>query len=160
MEQFPQQNKIAWQTHDNFHNGKKTNDWFWGLWIIIAGGIILSFYFGNVLFGIILLLFAITAGLMANKKPELLQVEITRKGVKINDLLFPYSTLESFWVDDGEVHDKVLLKSTKAMQPFIVIPFDSTETDPELIRDYLLDYLDEEELEEPFLQKLMETLGF
>jgi hypothetical protein len=41
-----------------------------------------------------------------------------------------------------------------------VIPFDSTQTDPDEIRDYLLEYLDEEEMDEPVLQKLMERLGF
>ena len=68
--------------------------------------------------------------------------------------------LESFWVEDTEYHDKIILRSKKPLSPFIIIPFDSTTTDPESIRDYLLDYLDEEELEEPLHQILMEWLGF
>jgi len=40
------------------------------------------------------------------------------------------------------------------------LPYDSVKTDPDEIRDYLLEYLDEEEMDEPVMQKIMENMGF
>ena len=152
--------KISWQSLERHDHTIKNSDWFWALGIISAGAIILAFYFGDVLFGIILTLFAITAGMLVNKKPEVHQFEISRKGVQIGTLLYPYSNLESFWVEDSGYEDKIILRSRQVGQPIFSIPFDSTEIDAEMIRDYLLDYLDEEELEEPLHQEFMKFLGF
>lgn len=153
-------NRISWQAYEHSHTGDKSSDWFWGLGVVSVGAIILSIYFGNILLSIIFFLFTVISIMMAKKKPEIHTFEITRKGVRAGNLLFPYSNLESFWVDDNEYDDKIIFRTRKAMQNFLVIPFDSTETDPELLRDFLLDYLDEEELEESLHQKLMEFLGF
>jgi hypothetical protein len=152
--------KIAWQSLEHSNHRKKGSDWFWALWIVAIGSIVLSFYFGNVLFGIIITLFAITSALMVNKKPELHSFEISRKGVRAGTFMYPYSNLESFWVEDTDYEDRIIFRTKKSVQTVLIIPFDSTETDPELIRDFLLDYLDEEELEEPLHQKFMEFLGF
>lgn len=152
--------KITWQAPEHNDHRPRGNDWFWAVGIISIGAIILSLYFGNVLFGIIIALFAITSSLMVNKKPELYDFEISRRGVRVGDMLFPYSNLDSFWVEDTEYDDKILFRTKKSMQDLLILPFDSTVTDPELLRDYLLDYLDEEELEEPLHQKIMEFLGF
>jgi hypothetical protein len=53
---------------------------------------------------------------------------------------------------------KVLIKSKKVMMSYIHLPVE--EVDIEDIRDYLLMYLREEELEESFLEKLLEYFGF
>lgn len=151
--------KISWQHHEHAHN-PKTIDWFWIVGIIALGGIILSVYFNNFLFAIIIFLFTSISFILVNRKPRLLLFEVTRKGVRAGNVLYPYSLLESFWVEDTDYADTILFKSKKPLSPLILIPFDSTHVDPELLRDYLLDYLDEEELEEPLHQILMEWFGF
>jgi len=78
----------------------------------------------------------------------------------VGETLYPYSTLESFWVIDEEINDRILIRSQKVFMPFLILPYESTEINPDDIRDYLLDYIDEEELEEPLSQILMERLGF
>lgn len=152
--------RIAWQSLEHTHKSKKGADWFWALGIIAVGAIVLSFYFGNILFGIIIALFVITSGLTVNRDPQLHEFEISRKGVRIGTLLYPFSNLESFWVEDTEHEDMIIFRTKKTMHNMLIIPFDSTVTDPEMLRDFLLDYLDEEELEEPLHQKFMEFLGF
>jgi len=160
MEQTSRPTKIAWQSLEHSSHRPKGVDWFWGLGIVSIGAIVLSFYFGNILFGIIVALFAITSGMIINKKPELHNFEISRKGIKAGHLLYPYSSLQSFWVEDTEHEDKIIFRISKSMQPYLIIPFDSTNIDAEIIRDYLLDYLDEEDMEEPLHQKIMEFFGF
>lgn len=151
---------IAWQAVEHNHYKEKTADWFWGLGIVTIGIAVLSIYFGNILFAVIIALFAIVSSMLVAQRPKLMDFELSRKGIKAGPIMFPYSNLESFWVDDGEFDDKIIFRSKKSMSPLVIIPFDSTNTDPESIRDFLLDYLDEEELEEPFYHVLLEVLGF
>ncbi len=156
---FPKPTKISWQHHEHTHS-EKSKDWFWAVGIVALGGIILSVYFKDYLFAIIILLFTIISFILVKKPPQLLLFEISRKGIRTGNVLHPYSMLESFWVEDTDYNDKIILKSNKPLSPFLILPFDSTVIDPEIIRDYLLDYLNEEELEEPLFQIIMEWFGF
>jgi len=151
--------KISWQHHEH-HHVERTTDWFWTIGIIAVGSIFLSIFFNNFLFAIIIFLFTAISFMNAHKKPQLLTFEISRKGVRVGHVLYPFSLLESFWVQDTDFDDKILLRSKKPMSPIIILPFDSMNTDPENLRDYLLDYLDEEELDEPLHQIIMELFGF
>ncbi len=151
---------IEWQALEHHHHQEKTPDWFWIVGTIAIAGAILAAYFGNVLFAIIIAIAAMTSFLQAHIEPKILTFRITRKGVQTGSSLFPYSTLESFWVIDEEINDRIILKSQKFLMPYIIIPFDSTKIDPDDIRNYLLEYINEEEMDEPFLHKLMERFGF
>jgi hypothetical protein len=150
--------KIVWQAREH-GNHERSNDWFWVVGIVAVAGAILMIYFDNLLFALVILVGAFALMLQAHKKDDLITFEISRKGIRIDDKLFPYSMIESFWVIDEEVDDKILLKSKKPLMPLIIIPYDSDTTDPDEIRDYLLDYVHEDELHEPFHQKLMESIG-
>lgn len=151
--------KISWQHHEHPHV-EKTSDWFWSVGIVATGSVILFVFFASYLAALIIILFTLISFTVANRPPELIRFEISRKGVRAGNTLYPYSMIESFWVEDTEFKDSIFLKSKKPFNPMIVLPFDSSETDPELIRDFLLDYLNEEELQEPLYQLIMERLGF
>jgi hypothetical protein len=156
---IPTPERISWQAYEHNHVEKNV-DWFWSVGIIAAGGVFLSIFFKNFIFALIIVLFTATSFLLARRPPRLLQFEFSRKGVRVGPVMYPYTMFESFWVDDGEFEDKIILRSKKPMSPYMIIPFDSTETDAEMIREFLLDYLDEEHLEEPVVQIIMEKLGF
>ena len=151
---------IEWQALEHHHHQEKTPDWFWIVGTIAIAGAILATYFGNVLFSIIILIATLTSFVQSHTKPKIQTYRITRRGVQAGSSIFPYSTLESFWVIDEEINDRIILKSQKFLMPFIVIPYDSMKTDPDDIRNYLLEYIDEEEMDEPVTQKIMERLGF
>lgn len=151
--------KIEWKALEHHHT-EKSNDWFWAVGIIAIGFAILAIYFHNLLFALVILLGAFASILHAHTPPKILDYALTRKGIQIGDRLYPYSSLESFCVIDEEINDKIMFRSKKMFMALIIIPFDSTRIDPEEISDFLLDYLDEEELHEPFLQVLMEFFGF
>lgn len=151
--------RIAWKAMEHSHS-EKSSDWFWAVGIISIAGAVLAIFFGNLLFGLIILLAAFNGIMQGHTKPQVVLYEITRSGIKINETLYPYSSLESFWVIDEEINDRILVRSQKLLVPFLVLPFDSTKVNPDEIRDYLLEYLNEEELEEPLSQIFMERLGF
>lgn len=153
------QRKITWQALEHEHQ-EKSNDWFWAVGIISISGAVLAVFFGNLLFGLLILLIAFVSILQGNKVPRALEYEISRKGVRVGEIIYPYSTLESFWVIDEEINDLIYIKSQKTLMPLLVLPYDSMKTNPDHIRDYLLEYIDEEELNEPLSQVIMERLGF
>lgn len=152
--------KISWQTLDHL-NDKKTSDWFWIVGIVSLSISILAIYFGNILFALLIVLFAFASFMVANSDPKVVDIEINRQGIKFADVVYPYSALESFCVldEDGFDRDRILLKSRKVFMPLISIPIGS-QADPEEIREYLLDYMDEEELSEPITERILHILGF
>lgn len=150
---------IEWHALEHNHHKEKTPDWFWIMGTVAIAGSILAIYFGNFLFGIVILLSALTAFIQAHTKPQIVHYRITRRGVQIGNSVIPYSTLESFWVIDEEINDRIILKSQKFLMPYIVIPYDSIKTDPDEIRNYLLEYLNEEEMDEPASNKILEAIG-
>ncbi|MEY2641158.1 MAG: hypothetical protein RL150_551 [Candidatus Parcubacteria bacterium] len=150
---------IEWKALEHAHRDH-SNEWYWTVGSIAIAGAILSLYFGNVILAILIVLSGFTAILQAHTPPNILLYRITRRGIQIGKTAYPYSSLQSFWVIDEAVHDRIILRSQKLFMPYIIIPFDSTKTDPDEIRDYLLEYLDEEEMEEPVLNQIMERLGF
>lgn len=152
---------IEWRALEHNHR-EPSNDWFWLVGIFAIAGGILAAYFDNILLAILIVVAGFTAILQGHSKPKVIDFKISRRGVSAGTSLYPYSTLESFWVEDEVINanDKIILKSRKFLMPHIILPFDSTKTDPEEIREFLLEYLDEEEMEEPLSQQIMERLGF
>ena len=84
---------------------------------------------------------------------------INDKGVSVQKTLYPYSNLESFWIEEiNNGKSRLILKSKKKLAPFISLPIKNVPE--ESIREHLLYYLPEEEHQEPLLIKIMEYLGF
>jgi hypothetical protein len=151
---------ISWQAHEYFHQ-EKSNDWYWGLGIIAITAAVLAIVFGNTLFGLVIVLFAFIAGMQAHREPKLINFELTNRGIVINHVLYPYSTLDSFWIAEQHLNKpdpKVLVKSKRPMMSFLHLPVENVNIED--VRDFLLIYLKEEELEEPLLEKVLEYFGF
>lgn len=150
---------IAWSAHEYTHY-EKTNDWYWTLGIIAIAGAVASVIFHNVLLAFLILLGAFVVAIYASREPELVEFELSSRGVRINKTMYPYRSLESFWVEHHEQHPspKLLIKSQKMLMPLIIIPLEHMY--PEEIRNYLLPYLQEEEHQEPLAHHIMEILGF
>ena len=152
--------KITWEAVDHIKI-EKSNDWYWIVGIIGIGATILAIYFNNILFALLLLIGIFSIFIHTQMEPRMQKYEINRKGIAIGETLYPYSTLESFWVidEDGWDRDRILIKSKKTFMQLIVIPT-GEDTVPDELRDYLLEYLDEEHMEEGFIDKLTILMGF
>ena len=89
----------------------------------------------------------------------MVEISINQKGITVEKEMYPFATLESFWVESqDEENQKILLKSKKLLMPLITIPLE--EHHHLDVREFLLQYLPEEEMHEPLSQKIMERLGF
>lgn len=148
---------ISWDAPEHYHT-EKNSDWYWAVGIITITAVVLAIIFNNIIFAIFLLVGAFALVVHATKRPRIIHYEINDRGVVIGDILYPFLTLDSFWVDAQEVPPKVLIKSHKTFMPYISIHIE--EVDPEKVRDILLNYIAETEHREPLSQKILERFGF
>src|SRR3989338_4286703 len=131
---------ISWEATEH-HHVEKGSDWYWALGIIAVVGATVSIIFGNILFAIVI------------------PLELTPRGMRIDDRLYRYATLESFCIDgDAPRGPQLLLKSTGMLSTLLVIPL--PEEAVEEIDDILAERLPEEHMEESLAHRLLEFLGF
>lgn len=150
---------ISWEALEYEHK-EKSRDWYWALGIITVSMVIIALMLGNYVFSLVLIVSGFALAVSASRKPKLVKFELEKTGLHIDGKFMPYGTLKSFWVENNLHHDgisKLIFKPRAGNAHLIVIPIEDVH--PEDVRDYLLDMLLEEEMSEPFLQKLAEHFG-
>ncbi len=148
---------ISWDSPEHIHT-EKNNDWYWAVGIITLTAVTLSFILGNIIFGILILVGVFALVVHSSRRPRNIHCEINDRGILINDRLYSFLNLESFWIDAEKEDKKLIIKSSKTFMPYIIIHL--PENDSERIRGILLDYIAETEHHEPLSQQIMERLGF
>ena len=149
---------VMWEAHEHTHF-EKGGDWYWVLWILALGGAIASFFWGNFLFSILILVAAGAMTLLAAKQPEIVPFGVMTRGVRLGDKLYPYSNLESYYINEEDPEGpQLLLKSKKFHMPLLAMPIPEEYIDE--IEMLLRDRLPEEELQEPLAHKILEIFGF
>jgi hypothetical protein len=149
---------ISWEAPEH-HHVEKGNDWFFALAIIVVALVITAILFDDVLFAVFLGVAGGVLGVAAAKRPSIVPFSVSVRGVKIEDHLHPFSTLESFYIKEEDPRGpQLLLKSKRKLMPLIIMPIPLAHIDD--IEDILAERLDEEELEEPLFEKILELFGF
>ncbi len=148
---------ITWDSHE-YHHFEKNADWYWSLGIIAVSIAILCILFNNLLFAAFIIVGAIAGALYAAREPELAHVELRPHGVKVNNIMYTYHSLESFWVEEFEHPEVLILKSKHLLMPYIIVHL--SHVHPDDIRVYLRMHLKEVEHHESLIHKLFEYLGF
>lgn len=139
---------------------EKTPDWYWALGLIAVSGTVAALLFNNVLFAVLILFAAFVLALLASREPGEVTFSLTQRGMRVNDILYPYQSLESFAIDEiSRDHiPKLIIEPKSFFTPTLVVPL--IGIDPDRIHDYLLDFLPEEDHVEPLTHRIMEWLGF
>lgn len=149
---------ITWEAFEHPHVEKKS-DWYWALGIISFVGAAIAVVFDNILFAIVIVLSAVLMAVVSMRKPSIVPYAITPRGMRVDDELYPYATLESFCIDEeAPSGPQLILKSSGMLRPLMVIPLP-----PEAIEEVdtiLAERLPEEHLEESLAHRLLEFLGF
>jgi hypothetical protein len=114
--------------------------------------------FGQIIPGIFVIVAVLALILHASSHPRTVTCEINDRGVMVDKTLYPFVSLDSFWIPHDEYPHKVILKSRKTFMPFVILYIE--EVDPEDIRQVLMNYIAETEHQEPLLKHLLERLGF
>lgn len=149
---------ISWNTSE-YPYYPKSPDWYWALGILTLGLAIIGIIQRNILFIILVLLGGFSVALYAARKPKNVKVTISGVGIQIDDRLYPYDALQSFWIFYRPGGQKELsVRSNGLLAPQIKISLG--DTDPTEIRALMIDYLQEEKQEESLLETLARVLGF
>jgi hypothetical protein len=149
--------RLTWDTLEH-HHGERSPDWYWALGIIAVSLAVLCILLGNILLAIFILLGAFTGAINIARTPKLITIELTPRGVLVDNTLYTYHSLESFWIDETVEPHQIILQSKKHFMPYIIIPV--SHTHPDDIRAYLLLHLKEVEHHESILHRLFEYFGF
>jgi hypothetical protein len=148
---------ITWHAPAHVYT-EKTNDWYWSVGIITLAIAVVCFIFGQIIPGIFVIVGSISLVLVSSKPPKRVKCEINDRGIMLGRTLYPFVTLDSFWMPHDHIPPKLLVKSRRPLMPLIVIMID--EVDPEDVRDVMVKYIAEKEIHEPFLVHVLEGFGF
>jgi hypothetical protein len=133
----------------------KTSDWFLILGILTLSIAIASILLGNALFGVLIFIAGLVMALLAMKEPKIVSYAVTQRGIRIDDKLFPYTTLHAYYIDEDAVDGpELLIKSEKMFMPLLVLPLPEDTLDT--IEDIIAERLPETHIEKPFGYKVLE----
>jgi hypothetical protein len=153
-----QTKRYEWDGTEHEHV-EKSVDWYWGLGIIMVTGIIIAIISKNYLLAILLFIGGVLLGYYANDKPEPVHVEISERGIKLDDALFTYETMKSFWMyQDTQKKNQLMLITGRSVLPERIISIPDTMDIMEL-HAFLLEYLEEKETKPSSLNVIAQTLG-
>ncbi len=149
---------LRWSAYEHEHI-ERGADWFWALGIVAISVAVTAIILHDVLFGVLVLVAAVTLGLLARTPPDLASFEISERGIRVNGILHRWDHIISFWVEDEHHTDRPLLlvDTTKWMSPNLIIPIE--DIDPHLIRTFLKEHTKEMPMKEPVAHKILEFLG-
>jgi len=149
---------ISWQILE-YKKNEKTNDWYWAVIIIALSVVVISFIENDGLFAVFVIIATAMLIMFSLREPKLITVTLDSRGFVVDKDMYPFASIESFWIDISDTNEpKILLKSKKTFVPLIVIPIQ--EYHHLDIRNLLLLSLPEVEHHEPLSQKIFEKLGF
>lgn len=148
---------LRWSAYEHEHV-VRGSDWFWALGIIALSAAVVSILFHNVLFALIILIAAGSLAMLANVPPDLVQFEISERGIRVADKMHRFEDIISFWVEEHDAPRPLLLvDTTKVMTPNLIIPLENI--DPREVREALSQRVQEVPMREPLAHKILEFFG-
>lgn len=144
---------ISWEALE-FKQYEKGASWYAGV-VIVAVATIGTAIWRKELFGTIsLIAIAGLALYLLNKNPNRIIIKLTPKGIYQGEAFLPYGVIRNFWIVEAPHHRTLNLETTAYLNRVQLIELE--EQDPELIRAYLSQFLQEHETrQETFAQKIM-----
>jgi len=150
--------KLEW-TAPEFTKYKKNKSWF--IWLIFFALviIIIAIIFKNFLWVVLTILAVFTIYIYATKEPRKIKFSISGKGIQIDQKIYKFENLKSFWIfyDPPEVKE-ISLRSKKVLMPYIKIPLG--DQNPVEIRKLLLNFLPEKKHKESIIDEWARKIRF
>ena len=148
---------MRWSAYEHEHI-ERGSDWFWALGIAAVCVAIVAILFHDFFFSVLIILAAITIGMLARTAPDLMEFELSDRGIKAGGTMHRFEEILSFWVEDHNVERPLLLvDTTKFMAPNLIIPIEGI--DPHAVREYLRTRVEEVPMKEPVAHKILEFFG-
>lgn len=149
---------LSWQAPEYVYI-KKSPDWYWAVGIMSIGFFVVAVIFQNFLFGAFMLLGGFTVALYGARPPRIVTFTLSVEGIRIENRVYPYESLKSFWIFYRPPDIKELsIESQKMIMPQIKIPLG--EANPAEVRAYLQQFMPERQQEESLIDTAMRFLKF
>lgn len=151
---------MSWQARE-FIQYDRNPAWILVVYVLAALTLIYAIWTMNFLFAVMVILFTIIIVIYTQRKPEILNVAVMKKGFKINNTLYTYEDdLEKFWILYNPPDLKVLnFKRKQSLFPAFVIQLE--DTNPLKIREMLLKYVPEDMTQdEGTIDRFSRRIGF
>lgn len=140
---------MSWKAPE-FIYYEKTTQWYFIMGLVGIALTLYAIFTKNPIMAITFGLIFIVIFIYAEKKPLILQYSLTPKGIKMQDRIYYFNYLESFWIFYNPLDVKFIsIKSRKTFMPLIRIPLG--KANPLEARKILLKYLPEEEQQESII---------
>src|SRR3989344_5806017 len=143
---------ISWETPE-YPAYEKSADWYWWVGLVVVVLMGFAIWQRSFLFGVFILIAWFTMMLYAVRPPKTIHVSIIESGVMVENTLYPWHNIKSFWIfyRPPLIRD-LSLESKKTVMPYIKIPIG--ETEPEKIKKIILAYIPEVEQKESVIDNL------
>lgn len=132
---------LTWKAPEYVYH-EKTMLWFIIAGLILFALIVYGFKTDSWTFSLAAIMLACTYYLFHAKKPSLVDVKISKFGIKIGHHIFPYNHIRAFWiVYEAKCQKKLYLKIASAFHPHVIVLL--SNTNPAEVRHLLLSHLEE-----------------
>ena len=137
----------SWKAKE-FEKIHRHPNWYLYFYIILFAISIFSLFTDNLLLAILIILFGLIFYLLEKRDPKTYSFGITKEGVFAQDNLYPFSSIENFWIFyEPNGLKELSLKNKKHLLPYTQIPL-GKNANPSKIKEILINFIPEEEREQ------------
>lgn len=147
-------------TFREYAHEEKSGRWLVAFLVVILAGALIAVLLGNNLLAGIVIIGGMLLFYLSRREPSEVTLEISERGIKQNEELYPYKKIEAFWITDSEPTKQthLLLLTDRNVFPLLSIPLPEG-IDLINLRQFLQNFIDEQELKEPWVYDLVDHLG-
>jgi len=153
------QHTISWEAWEFKHYPKSLG---WYVTLISVSVLVVAFFIfveSDIFAAVSLAIIAALIIIFSRQLPQKVNIELSPKGVKFGNLLYPHKQLKYFWIVNNQNHKTLNLQTSAFVNNTVILELE--DQDPEVIRNYLIRYLPEHpQTEETPAQKIMHKLKF
>lgn len=150
---------FSWETPE-FTFKEKRKDWYWIVGSAALALIILAIVLQNYLFAFLIAIGAFLMISLAAKEPLSLPIEISEHGIKVYKEIYTYDSIFTFWISYDKNDEAILILLTdRKVSPIVSLNIHE-EIDVMELREYLLHFLEEQEIKESLTDRIIDKIGF
>ena len=149
--------QLIW-TNLEYEHKPKSKDWFWAVGIIGACLGAVAILLNNFLFGVFLILSSFFIIVLRMRHPRAIKYILSEQGLAINQNVIPIKNISSYNIIGNSANQKLVLKINRQVMPIEVLNIGeeiSNNIDSYFGGKVMMD----EELDEPFIYKLLDRIN-
>ena len=147
---------IEWSAYE-YEKKERGSYWFFGPGGVALALVILGILINNYFLVVFVALAFTLLMVYMKREPRFINFALTPKGVVVENRIYEYPSVKSFWIFDKFNPRELSLETESALNPFVRIPL--ADADENEVKNYLLNFVKEEEHRDSGLDQIMRVLG-